>query len=241
MVEKNKSSDIRITSAASTSNTTVVLEIYRKLYTAFGPQHWWPAETPFEVIVGAILTQNTAWRNVEKAISHLREKDLLRLEAIHLIPENALAESIRPSGYYNLKAHRLKELVAFIYRTYDGQLDRMFSKEGSIIRKALLSVNGLGPETVDSILLYAGEIPFFVVDAYTRRIGSRHRLFDERAAYQEIQDYFMTHLPHESTILNEYHALLVKTAKDFCKKKPGCSGCPLNTLAGFESLSIISP
>jgi len=185
------------------------------------------------MIVGAVLTQNTAWMNVEKAIARLKARQVLTLEALRRLPEKELAQLIRPSGYFNVKARRLKAVVAFIYESHGGDLDRMFSADGAQLRKTLLSVKGLGPETVDSILLYAGGLPFFVVDAYTRRIFERHRLIDEKRSYPEIQNDFMSRLPHEADLFNEYHALLVKTAKIYCKKNPECSRCPLNTLPGF--------
>ncbi len=216
------------------SEVPPVLDIYRRLYAAFGPQHWWPAASPFEVIVGAVLTQNTAWKNVERAIRHLRENGALTLEALYRIPEKNLARLIRSSGYFNLKAQRLKAVVTFIFQSYDGKLEKMFSKDRTSLRKELLSIKGLGPETVDSILLYAGALPIFVVDAYTRRIFSRHQLIEAGASYQAVQEYFMSQLPHKTQLFNEYHALIVKAAKDFCKKKPNCSKCPLNTLPGFE-------
>ena len=211
-----------------------ILEIYHRLYAHFGPQAWWPAETRFEVIIGAILTQNTAWTNVEKAISNLRESDLLLLEALHNCPEKDLASMIRSSGYFNQKARRLKRMTIFIFQNYEGSLDRMFVENSTVLRKALLSVNGLGPETVDSILLYAGEIPIFVIDAYTRRIFSRHHLIEEKASYKQIQDRFMEALPGRVAMFNEYHALIVKTAKIYCKKQPDCAKCPLRSLAGFK-------
>jgi len=223
--------------AQDVSNGTPLLEIYSRLHTAFAPQHWWPAQTPFEMIVGAVLTQNTAWTNVEKAIARLRENALLNIEAMAQVPEENLAELIRSSGYYRLKARRLKAVLHFVYQSYNGQLNQMFKTEGSVLRKELLSVKGLGPETVDSILLYAGELPFFVVDAYTRRIFSRHKIIDEKQDYHEIQNYFMTGLANDPKLFNEYHALIVHTAKYYCHKKmPDCVHCPLLTLPGFEIL-----
>lgn len=215
----------------NTSDSAIVLEIYDRLYSAFGPQNWWPAQSPFEVIVGAVLTQNTAWTNVEKAIARLQENELLNIEAMMRVSEAKLADLIRSSGYYRLKAQRLKAVLRFVFQYYGGDLDQMFKTEGSKLRKALLTVKGLGPETVDSILLYAGAIPFFVVDAYTRRIFSRHEIIDEQQSYQEIQNYFMTNLAHDTRLFNEYHALIVRTAKSRCHKTlPDCVGCPLETL-----------
>jgi len=211
------------------SESSGIREIYKRLSKHFGPQFWWPADSPFEVIIGAILTQNTAWTNVEKAIEKLRENQLLSLEALHNFPENKLAPLIRSSGYFNQKTRRLKEMTRFIFQNYGGSMERMFSEDPKLLREALLSVKGLGPETVDSILLYAGGIPSFVVDAYTRRIFSRHQLIEEKGHYALIQKSFMEALPEDVQIFNEYHALIVKVAKLHCKKEPDCSGCPLRS------------
>lgn len=210
-----------------------VLEVYHRLFKHFGPQHWWPAETPFEVIIGAVLTQNTAWTNVEKAIHQLRLAGLLNLETLRDVPEEKLAQLIHSSGFFNLKARRLKVLTDFIFKEYGGSLEHMFSEPGLHLRKKLLSLKGLGPETVDSILLYAGGMPFFVIDAYTRRIFSRHQWFDPKTRYETLQHYFMSQQPLHTKIFNEYHALIVKTAKIYCKKQPECSGCPLRTFPVF--------
>ncbi len=203
-------------------------EVYSKLFDHFGPQGWWPAESPFEVIMGAVLTQNTAWTNVEKAIAELRAAELLSPEALKNISEKELATLIHASGFYNLKARRLKAVTAFIFREYAGSLALMFSEKGLDLREKLLAVKGLGPETVDSILLYAGEMPFFVIDSYTRRIFSRHQWLDAKASYETLQNYFMSAVPRQTEVFNEYHALIVKTAKIYCKKRANCNGCPLN-------------
>ncbi|MFQ5589471.1 MAG: endonuclease III domain-containing protein [Nitrospiria bacterium] len=207
--------------------------MYERLYAHFGPQHWWPADSPFEVIVGAVLTQNTAWANVEKAIAQLRKSGLLTPEAIQNIPESELAKKIRPSGFFNLKARRLKNVAAFIFGEYGGSLERMFSEATPRLREKLLAVKGLGPETVDSILLYAGEKPVFVVDAYTRRIFFRHRWIASGADYAAIQALFMTRLPHDAPLFNEYHALIVKTAKVYCRKTADCAHCPLRVFPAY--------
>jgi endonuclease-3 related protein len=209
------------------SDTHDLLEIYHRLYTAFGPQHWWPGESRFEMIVGAILTQNTAWKNVEKAISSLKENSVLNPTAMKAIPQPELALLIRSSGFFNLKAARLKAWVSFLFDEYKGSLDRMFAEEGGRLREKLLAVKGLGPETVDSILLYAGHYPFFVVDAYTRRVFSRHSRVDPNDTYQGVQAFFMDRLPADPPLYNEYHALIVHLSKLFCKKEPTCEGCPL--------------
>lgn len=183
------------------------------------------------MIVGAVLTQNTAWRNVEKAIANLRAANLLNLVALHNIADADLAAAIRPSGFFNLKTLRLKALVGWIIERHGGSIKRMFSEETAALRGELLGVKGIGPETVDSILLYAGQKPIFVIDAYTRRIFLRHGFIaasDDDAAVQHI---FMKSLPHDAALFNEYHALIVRTAKDYCKKrKPNCDACPLADL-----------
>ena len=221
--------------AAGGLDSETALAIYRRLDRRFGPQGWWPAETPFEVIVGAILTQNTAWKNVERAIANLKAKRLLTVSALNAVPEGELAVLIRPSGYFNQKAKRLKRMAAFIVDRFAGSLDRMFSGDPGRLRETLLAVNGLGPETVDSILLYAGNLPVFVVDAYTRRIFSRHGLIGAEASYDAIQAAFMRALPHDAALFNAYHALIVRTAKVYCKKDPDCAACPLRTLPGFTA------
>ena len=167
-----------------------LIELYHLLLNHFGPQGWWPAKTSFEVCVGAILTQNTNWQNVEKAIANLRRQDLLDPEALWRVPTDHLAHLIRPAGYYNLKARRLKNFLEFVMKGWQGDLEAMFA-EGLSLRPRLLAVSGIGPETADSILLYAGHLPIFVVDAYTKRILHRHLLVPEEAGYQEIQDFFM--------------------------------------------------
>lgn len=202
--------------------------IYRKLYLYFGPQHWWPADSKFEVMVGAILTQNTNWFNVEKAINNLRQHKLLAPDKLYRLPRQRLAALIKPTGYYNIKAKRLRAFLKFFIKTYQGNLRRMAKADMTILRQQLLSVNGIGPETADSILLYALNKPVFVVDAYTKRILSRHRMFREAVAYEEAQNLFMRSLKRDARLFNEYHALLVRLGKDFClKNKPKCEICPL--------------
>ena len=210
-------------------NNPRILEIHDRLLDFFGPQYWWPGETPFEVMVGAILTQNTAWTNVEKAIGNLKERGLLSFAAMVTLPHAELAELIRPCGYFNVKAHRLHNLLALIRERFDGDLELMAQEELPALRQALLAVKGIGPETADSILLYAAGKPTFVVDAYTHRIFSRHGLVSEEGAlYEEIQELFMDSLPPDPALFNEYHALIVRTAKEFCKKSnPRCGECPL--------------
>lgn len=205
-------------------------EIQTLLFDHFGPQHWWPGETPFEIMLGAVLTQNTSWRNVSMVIEGLRREGLLSFEALEELPLEILAEKIRPSGYYNQKAKRLKGLFAAI-KEDSGSLEAFLDQDTQTLREKLLSVKGVGPETADSITLYAAGKPVFVVDAYTYRILLRHDLIAEDAGYEEIQDLFLRKLPHETQLFNEYHALLVRTGKEFCKKTtPLCNDCPLRDL-----------
>ncbi|MCB2217519.1 endonuclease III domain-containing protein [Desulfofustis glycolicus] len=203
-------------------------DIYDRLFEHFGPQRWWPAESAFEVMVGAVLTQNTNWRNVTVAIDRLREGDFLRFERLAALAEAELAEMIRPSGYFNVKARRLLNLLRMIGELYDGEPERMLTDEIETARARLLAVTGIGEETADSILLYAGNQPVFVVDAYTYRICSRHQLIDEECDYRRLQEVFMDNLPRDAALFNEYHALLVMAGKHYCKKKtPLCERCPL--------------
>ncbi len=204
-----------------------LIALYRHLLRRFGPQHWWPARSRFEVIVGAILTQNTAWTNVKRAIAALRADRLLSPRAIDSAPRGRLARLIRSSGYYNMKAGRLKQFTRFLLRRYAGSLHRMFRTEISTLRGELLGISGIGEETADSILLYAGNRPIFVVDAYTRRVLERHGLITAGASYGEVQRLFMTHLPADAPLFNEYHALLVAVGKEYCRKTPRCEACPL--------------
>ncbi len=209
----------------------ILYEIYEKLYSYFGPQKWWPAQTPFEVCVGAILTQNANWKNVKKAIENLKNNNFLDPVKIYKISKDDLAKIIKSSGFYNLKAKRLKEFVKILVEEYEGDLNKLFSGDIYKIREKLLSIKGLGKETVDSILLYAGNLPIFVVDTYTYRILLRHNLIPEQITYDEIQNLFMEHLPLDSRLFNEYHALLVACGKNFCKKRePFCETCPLKDL-----------
>jgi endonuclease III related protein len=209
----------------------MLTEVYRRLFDAFGPQHWWPGETPFEVMVGAVLTQNTNWQNVERAITNLRDADLLDPQALHDVPVEELEDLIRPAGYFRVKARRLRALLELLVERYGGSIDAMFAVELPELRRQLLEVNGVGPETADSILLYAGELPSFVVDAYTYRIFSRHGWIGFDADYHQIQDYVQGELPQEVAVYNEFHALLVRLGKDFCKKSnPKCPECPLQAL-----------
>lgn len=201
--------------------------LYHALYKSFGPQGWWPADTELECILGAILTQNTAWKNVERALGNLKKEGLISIEKLALIPTNVIAELIRPSGYFNQKAIRIKNFIRFLMENYDGDLQKMLEEDTEALREKLLVIKGIGPETADSILLYAAKKPIFVVDAYTHRILSRHGLIPEDSTYGEIQEVFMDSLPKDTQLFNEYHALFVRLGKEWCKKSPICKGCPL--------------
>ena len=201
--------------------------IYELLEEAFGPQHWWPAETSFEVMVGAVLTQNTNWGNVEKAIANLKARDLLSPRALHDLPREELAELIRPAGYFNLKSKRLKNLIDFLFDRFEGDLDTLFALGVGELREQLLGVNGIGRETCDSIVLYAAHKPTFVVDTYTARVLLRHDLIDASADYEEIKELFESSLPEDVPLFNEFHAHLVRVGKLYCRKKPRCETCPL--------------
>lgn len=200
---------------------------YDAMLAACGPQHWWPARTPTEVIIGAILTQNTAWRNVERAIANLEGAGALDWRVLRDLPQERLAELIRPAGTFNVKARRLRAFVDWLWARFDGDLERMFATPPSTLREELLGIPGIGRETADAILLYAGGVPTFVVDAYTARILARHGLIDRDADYDEIKDLFESNLPSEAELFNEYHALLVAVGKTHCRPRARCEGCPL--------------
>lgn len=207
-----------------------LLSIYRKLYKAFGPQKWWPGDTPFEVAVGAILTQNTNWGNVEKAINNLKKEKVLNARAIHGMPVKKLASLIQPSGYFNIKAKRLKSFINFLMNDYHGSMENMRKEEMHSLREKLLDVNGIGPETADSILLYALDKPIFVIDAYTKRVLSRHNILGHDEPYDRFQELFHSSLKKDVKLYNEYHALFVRVGKMFCKTKPVCEECPLRNI-----------
>jgi len=210
--------------------TEELTEIYRLLFERFGPQHWWPGETQFEIITGAILTQNTNWANVEKAIANLKSADCLTPEELYHLDLLQLAELIRPAGYYNIKAKRLKNFINWLFDNYAGNLMCLESIDTDKLRTELLAIKGIGYETADSILLYAFNRPIFVVDAYTARIAFRHRLIEPGADYEQLRELFQSNLPEDTQLFNEYHALLVKVGKEFCKPKARCPGCPLENL-----------
>ncbi len=205
-------------------------DIYQLLFKRFGPQHWWPGDTQFEIITGAILTQNTNWTNVEKAIANLKAAEFLNPEKLYYLETSKLAELIRPAGYYNIKAKRLKSFINWLFENYDGKLSNLESLDTERLRTELLAIKGVGCETADSILLYAFDRPIFVVDAYTARVAIRHRLIEPYVDYEQLQELFQSNLPDDVQLFNEYHALLVRAGKEFCRPKAQCPGCPLEKL-----------
>jgi len=203
--------------------------IYRKLSLHFGQQHWWPADSAFEVMVGAILTQNTSWSNVEKAIANLKKDKVLTPAKLYHLPDKRLARLIRPAGYYNIKTQRLKTFLRFFLDDYGASIKKLSRARAAALRQELLAIKGVGPETADSILLYALNKPVFVIDAYTKRIFIRHKLLKEGATYADAQKLFTVNLKPDVKLFNEYHALLVALGKNYCaKSKPKCSSCPLD-------------
>lgn len=212
-----------------------IMEIYDTLLDHYGPCHWWPGDTPFEVMLGAVLTQAVAWRNAERAIFNLKQADLMTVEALLNISREQLADLIRPALYHRQKARKVQELMAFISDTYEGSLNAMFEEDEEILRTALLGVWGIGPETADSILLYAGNYPTFVVDAYTVRIFSRLGAVSPNIKYPDMQLFMRKNVKKDVYFYNEYHALLVNLGKDFClKTRPRCSSCPLKHFCGHD-------
>jgi len=235
-----------------------IYEIYEKLFRAFGPQGWWPVtpagerkprhhapreayareEALFEIVLGAILTQNTAWANVEKALENIHANKLCSPKALSKAPLELVKKSVRPSGYYNQKALRVKNLAVYVQREYDGVLKKMFSKPASELRRELLALNGIGPETADSIALYAAGKPVFVVDAYTRRVFTRLGFLNGSEGYDEVKTFFEESLPRDANLFKEYHALIVELGKRIClKNKPLCVKCPLSSECVFYSRS----
>ena len=207
-------------------------DVYGRLLDTYGPQHWWPGETAFEVIVGAILTQSAAWTNVEKALANLRAAGALSPGVLHGLDEGEIARLIRPSGYFNAKARKLKAFVEMLHERHGGDLDALLALPMGELRSLLLSTHGIGPETADSILLYAAGRPSFVVDAYTRRLFSRIGMKPAADTYQAWQRLFMEALPADAATFNEYHALIVAHGKGVCRKTPRCGECTLRELCG---------
>jgi len=204
--------------------------IYHRLLAHHGHQHWWPAQEPFEMIVGAILTQSAAWVNVEKAITNLKTARALSPAALRRLPQPELARLIRPSGYYNVKAAKLRSFAHWLGEYYNDDLDKLFGGDIDHLRQQLLAIYGIGPETADSIILYAANKPIFVIDAYTRRIISRLGLAPSHNSYDAYQALFMHNLPADANLFNEYHALLVCLAKGVCRPRPLCRQCCLSDI-----------
>ncbi|VGO21014.1 endonuclease III domain-containing protein [Pontiella sulfatireligans] len=210
-------------------------QIFDALFALWGKQHWWPAQTRLEMMLGAILTQNTAWSNVEKAVSNLRRNGALNFQTLEKASQNQIAEWIRPAGYFNQKAGCIKGMVEILREHFDGSLHQLFALDTPALRTELLSWKGIGPETADSILLYAGKRPVFVVDAYTKRFLSRHGWCDKNASYDSVAKLFTESLPEDVQLFNEYHALIVQLGKEHCNTKPKCAGCPLEHLLPADS------
>ncbi|MDR4506316.1 MAG: endonuclease III domain-containing protein [Candidatus Scalindua sp.] len=208
----------------------LLLTMYNRLFKSFGRQYWWPGETDFEVVIGAILTQNTNWGNVKKAIRNLKDAQVFTPQKLYEIDRDRLADLIRPSGYFNVKARRVKNFIEWLFLHYCGSLSKMFLQDFVDLRTQLLSVNGIGRETADSILLYAAQQPTFVVDAYTKRVLVRHGLISEDFDYETIKAFFEDNLPRDVALYNEYHALLVRVGNNFCKPKMQCDECPLKDI-----------
>jgi endonuclease III related protein len=206
-----------------------VLEAYYEvLLRRFGPQRWWPARTRLEVILGAILTQNTTWQNAARAISRLRDAGLLRWTRLRQASVSQLETCVRPAGYFRQKARAIRTFTEWLDATHHGSLDALFRQQPDHARAQLLALRGLGPETADAILLYAGKLPFFVADAYTRRVLARHKLISQADGYQAAQEFLHNHLPADEGLYNEFHALLVETGKRHCKRRAAdCQNCPL--------------
>jgi len=202
--------------------------IYDLMEAHYGPTHWWPGDSPFEIAVGAVLTQNTAWTNVEKAIINLKRENLLSPEAILDSPLETLHLALTPSGYFRIKAQRLRSFCEHVMSRYDGSMERMAQQPLDTLRPELLSVHGIGPETADDILLYACEKPVFVIDAYTRRIFGRHTLIEPLIPYESLRRWFESHVPRDLHTYKEYHALIVYIGKDYCRRTPKCDQCPLS-------------
>lgn len=214
----------------SRADHRTIRRIYQTLFDAYGPQHWWPADTPIEMVVGAILTQNTAWTNVERAIANLKARRCLTWERLSAVAESELAEIIRPAGTFRVKASRIKSFVNALFERHEGSLERMLAGPLDQARGRLLAIRGVGPETADAILLYAGGWTSFVVDAYTERILRRHLLIGRDATYESVRELFHAAIDADAQVYNEYHALLVRVAKEHCRVKARCEGCPLGDM-----------
>jgi len=214
------------------------LQLFDILLTAFGPQHWWPGDTPFEVAVGAVLAQNTSWSNVEKAITSLKAANAMTTTSLLALSASDLEQAIRPAGYYRVKARYLRTLAAWASQRAIGDLSSLASEDTGALRREVLALHGVGRETADSILLYAIGKPAFVVDAYTRRIAARLHLLPDNATYESTQQYFVARLPEDAHLFNEFHALLVHLAKEHCRARPVCLTCPLEQCCPSADASL---
>lgn len=210
--------------------STLLQNVHDRLLERYGPQHWWPGATPLEIMIGAVLVQNTTWKNAAKAIENLREAGLLDLERLQTTSTLELSRLLVPAGYYRQKTRRLRGLIEFIADQYGGSLTAMFETPLATLREQLLTINGIGPETADAILLYAGGLPAFVVDTFAARVLKRHGWIEPEADYYAIQQWFESQLERDAALFNEYHALLVRVGNEHCGKQPLCRGCPLEEL-----------
>ena len=224
--------------ALAPAPSAYLYDVYRRLFSRYGPQHWWPAESRLEIVLGAILTQSAAWTNVEKALANLKGAGLMSLADLRDIPQDVLADILRPSGYFNAKAKKVKAFISHLWDRYEGDLDSFLSRDATGLREELLSIYGIGEETADDILLYAGNAPSFVIDSYTRRIVKRLGLAPGRESYGAYQQLFHRGLSQEPGLFNEYHALLDRHAKETCRKEPRCQGCCLLELCPTGKPSI---
>ena len=215
-----------------------LLDVYQRLYRRYGPQRWWPSDDPFETIVGAILTQNTAWRNVERALANLKAANVLSPARLRELPQEELAGLIRPSGYFNMKARKLKAFADLLGRRHQDDLDHLFNQEPTALRQELLSTYGIGEETADDIMVYAAHLPSFVIDSYTRRIMLRLGMAPQKQRYEAFQAIFHDNLPHDVQLFNEYHALLDRHAKETCRKIPFCGECILLRLCPTGTAAV---
>ena len=212
-----------------------IRDLFDRLHAAYGPQAWWPASDPFEVILGAILTQRTAWRNVEQAIRGLGESGLLAAGALDDAPAERVAAAIRPAGFYNAKARKLKAFAAHLMREHGGDLDRLFEREDGALREELLGLHGIGEETADAILVYAAERASFVIDAYTRRLLTRLGWIAGDESYGALRGLFLDAMPKDVRLLGEFHALIVRHGKAHCRMAPACDGCPVRSICAGAS------
>ncbi len=227
-LKRGHSSGTRSTSTGSNQPQRTLLRYYRRLRHHFGHRDWWPARTRFEVILGALLTQNTNWSNVEKALANLRGARALTPARLSRLHAATLARLLRPSGYYRQKARAVRGFLAHLNNGYRGSLARLLARPTDELREELLALRGIGPETADSILLYAAGRPVFVIDTYTRRVLARHGLAQSKTSYEQLQAYFETHLPRRPALYNDFHAQLVAVGKHYChRQRPDCAACPL--------------